>query len=196
MRETFTYRRGGVNAYRGKPGDWRPSSLGLHAIGGIIGHLPALTAIGCSTVNSYRRMLDLGLWAPVFADWGLQNRTCALRVSSPERLEYRSVDSMVNPYLMCAALLVAMDDGLKNKIDPGEPEQRNVYEVERQGKPVKRLPTTLGDALRALEQDEVVRRALPGDMYRVYMHCKIDEWERYCATVTEWDIKTYIDCLP
>ena len=60
----------------------------------------ALTAIGCSTVNSYRRLWDTGFWAPVFADWGFQNRTTGLRVSAPGRFEYRSVDSMVNPYLM------------------------------------------------------------------------------------------------
>ena len=57
----------------------------------------ALTAIGCSTVNSYRRLWDTGFWAPVFADWGFQNRTTGLRVSAPGRFEYRAVDSMVNP---------------------------------------------------------------------------------------------------
>ena len=74
--------------------------VGLQSIGGVIEHLGALTAIGSSTVNSYRRLWDTGFWAPVFADWGYQNRTCALRVSAPGRFEYRSVDSMVNPYLM------------------------------------------------------------------------------------------------
>ena len=77
----------------------KPSQIGLHAIGGIIKHLGALTAITAPTVNSYRRLWDTGFWAPVFADWGFQNRTTALRVSAPGRFEYRSVDSAVNPYL-------------------------------------------------------------------------------------------------
>ena len=81
----------------------KPGPIGLQCVGGVMEHLNALTAIGSSTVNSYRRLWDTGFWAPVFADWGYQNRTCALRISAPGRFEYRSVDSMVNPYLMAAA---------------------------------------------------------------------------------------------
>jgi glutamine synthetase len=61
--------------------------------------------------NSYRRLWDTGFWAPVFSDWGFQNRTTGLRVSAPGRFEYRAVDAMVNPHLMAAALIKAMDDG-------------------------------------------------------------------------------------
>jgi glutamine synthetase len=174
----------------------RPSQLGLWAIGGIIEHLGALTAITTSTVNSYRRLWDTGFWAPVFADWGYQNRTTALRVSAPGRFEYRSADSAVNPYLSLAALIVAMKDGIDRKLDPGEPEERNIYEAMEAGKQVNRIPMTFGDALDALEADEVVRSALPGDMYRVFMHYKRDEWERYCATVSDWDVEEYLDVLP
>jgi glutamine synthetase len=174
----------------------KPSQLGLWAIGGIIEHLGALTAITASTVNSYRRLWDTGFWAPVFADWGYQNRTTALRVSAPGRFEYRSVDSAVNPYLSLAALIVAMKDGIDRKLDPGEPEERNIYEAMEAGKQVNRIPMTFGDALDALEADEVVQKALPGDMYRVFMHYKRDEWERYCATVSDWDVEEYLDVLP
>jgi len=174
----------------------RPSQLGLWAIGGIIEHLGALTAITTSTVNSYRRLWDTGFWAPVFADWGYQNRTTALRVSAPGRFEYRSADSAVNPYLSLAALIVAMKDGIDRKLDPGEPEERNIYEAMEAGKQVKRIPMTFGDALDALEADDVVKEALPGDMYRVFMHYKRDEWERYCATVSDWDVEEYLDVLP
>jgi glutamine synthetase len=55
---------------------------------------------------------------------------------------------------------------------------------------------TLGDALAALEKDDVIRAALPGEMYRLYDEYKRDEWERFLHTVTEWDTKTYLDCLP
>ncbi len=64
-----------------------PGKVGLKAIGGVMKHLGALTAIGSSTVNSYRRLWDTGFWAPVYADWGYQNRTCGLRVSAPGRFE-------------------------------------------------------------------------------------------------------------
>jgi glutamine synthetase len=147
-------------------------------------------------VNSYRRLWDTGFWAPVFADWGYQNRTTALRVSAPGRFEYRSADSAVNPYLSLAALIVAMKDGIDRKLDPGKPEERNIYEAMEAGKQVNRIPMTFGDALDALEADEVVKEALPGDMYRVFMHYKRDEWERHCATVTDWDVEEYLDVLP
>ena len=63
-------------------------------------------------------------------------------------------------------------------------------------KDVKRLPMTLGEALDALAADEVIKSAMPDEMYRVYEHYKRDEWARFNATVTEWDLDTYMDCLP
>ena len=157
----------------------------------------ALTAVTASTVNSYRRLWDTGFWAPVFADWGYQNRTTALRVSAPGRFEYRSVDSAVNPVpLDGRADRGDAATGIDRKLDPGEPEERNIYEAMEAGKEVKRIPMTFGDALDALEADEVVKKALPDEMYRVFMHYKRDEWERYCATVTDWDVSEYLDVLP
>ncbi|MBW3603783.1 MAG: glutamine synthetase [Actinobacteria bacterium] len=185
------------NAFLPEGDDLRtPSKTGLHAIGGMLEHLPALTCISAPTVNSYRRYHETGYWAPVFADWGYQNRTTALRVSAPDRFEYRSVDSAVNPYLSFAALLAAIKDGLDRSLDPGEPEEGNIYEAIAGGKDVKRIPGTLGEALAALENDEVIQSALPGDMYRVFHHYKSDEWERFCATVSEWDIEEYLEILP
>ena len=197
MDGTFTHACGGENLFMpDKKSGKKPGKVGLHCIGGVIDHLPALTAIGCSTVNSYRRLWDTGFWAPVYADWGYQNRTCGLRVSAPGRFEYRAVDSAVNPYLMSSVILAAFDDGLARKLDPGEPESRNIYEAMEQGKQVKKLPLTFGEALDRLSEDKVIKSALPGDMYRVFMHYKRDEWEKFLATVTHWDLETYWDCLP
>jgi glutamine synthetase len=196
MDDVFNYRKGGENTFLPLKGQRKPGPVGLQAVGGVIEHLDALTAIGCSTVNSYRRLWDTGFWAPVFADWGYQNRTTGLRISAPGRFEYRAVDSMVNPYLMGGALLKAIDDGIDRNLDPGEPEHRNIYQAMEEGKQVRRLPMSLGDALDKLDADEVIKASLPGEMYRVYTHYKRDEWERFMATVTEWDVETYLDCLP
>ena len=194
---SFLHLVGGENLFMpDKKSGKKPGKVGLHCIGGIIEHLPALTAIGCSTVNSYRRLWDTGFWAPVYADWGFQNRTCGLRVSAPGRFEYRAVDSAVNPYLMGSTILAAFEDGIKNKFDPGEPESRNIYEAMEQGKKVKKLPLTLGEALDRLSEDKVIKSALPDEMYRVFMHYKRDEWERFLSSVTSWDLETYWDCLP
>ena len=194
----FTYYKGGENTFLPQPEvhKTKPGPTGLQCIGGVIEHLGALTAIGASTVNSYRRLWDTGLWAPVYADWGYQNRTCGLRVSAPGRFEYRAVDSMVNPYLMAGALLKAFDDGMKRNLDPGEPEQRNLYEAMEAGKQVKKLPMSLGEALDRLETDEVIQSALPGEMYALYRWYKRDEWERFLSTVSDWDVDNYLDCLP
>ena len=189
--------RGEENVFMPETDDQqKPSQTGLYAIGGIIEHLGALTAVTASTVNSYRRLWDTGFWAPVFADWGYQNRTTALRVSAPGRFEYRSVDSAVNPYLSMSALISAMRDGIDRKLDPGDPEERNIYEAMEAGKQVSKIPMTFGAALDALEADDVIKTALPGDMYRVFMHYKRDEWERYCAQVSDWDVTEYLDVLP
>ncbi|MCK5275207.1 MAG: glutamine synthetase [Alphaproteobacteria bacterium] len=198
MADTFSYRKGGENLFMPDPSidPRKPGPVGLQCVGGVIEHLDALTAIGSSTVNSYRRLWDTGFWAPVFADWGYQNRTCALRISAPGRFEYRSVDSMVNPYLMGAAILKAFEDGMDRNLDPGEPEERNIYQAMEAGKQVKKLPMSLGEALDRLDADEVVKAGLPDEMYRVFTHYKRDEWEKYNATVTEWDLQTYWDCLP
>jgi len=197
MEGNFTYFEAGENKFSPEGADPQiPGQIGLDAIGRVMEHLDALTALGCSTVNSYRRLWDTGFWAPVYKDWGYQNRTTALRISAPGRFEYRAVDSMVNPDLLCAGLLRSFADGIARKIDPGKPETRNIYEAMEQGKQIKKLPMFLGEALDRLEQDETIRQALPGDMYRVFMHYKRDEWEKYMATVTQWDVDTYIDCLP
>jgi glutamine synthetase len=190
--------RGDENVFEPKEGEDRrmPSQIGKYAIGGILEHLGALTAVTASTVNSYRRLWDTGFWAPVFADWGFQNRTTALRVSAPGRFEYRSVDSAVNPYLSMAALIKAMEDGIERQLEPGAPEERNIYEAITAGKQVKKIPMTFGDALDALDADEVIKSALPGDMFRVFSHYKRDEWERYCSQVTDWDVQEYLDVLP
>jgi glutamine synthetase len=95
-----------------------------------------------------------------------------------------------------AALLVSMRDGLDQSIDPGPPEEGNIYDAIEAGKEVDRIPSTLGEALDALEADQVVRTALPGEMYSVFTQYKRDEWERFIGTVTDWDVKEYLDILP
>jgi glutamine synthetase len=196
LEDNFTYLKGGENTFLPVKGDPKPGPIGLNCIGGLIKHVGALTAIGSSTVNSYRRLWDTGFWAPVYADWGYQNRTCALRISAPGRFEYRSVDSTVNPYLMAGAILKSFDDGINHKLDPGEPEERNIYVAMAAGKKVKKLPMSLGEALTELDKDETIKSAMPNEMYRVFTHYKRDEWEKFMSTVTDWDLKQYWDYLP
>ena len=195
--DNYHYRGGGENKFMPDTDDPQiPGEIGLYSVAGVMKHLDALTALGCSTVNSYRRLWDTGFWAPVYKDWGYQNRTTALRISAPGRFEFRAVDSMVNPYLLCSGLLKAFDDGISNKMDPGKPENRNIYEAMEEGKEVIKLPMSLGEAIAALKDDQTIMDALPDEMGKVFLHYKEDEWAKFMATVTEWDLETYIDCLP
>jgi glutamine synthetase len=198
MEAPYNYVRGGDNTFLPEGDNPRePGPIGRFAMGGLIEHLRGLTVLGCSTVNSYRRLLDVGFWAPLYANWGYQNRTAGVRNSAPGRYEYKAVDSSHNPYLLAAGLLTAINDGIKRELDPGEPEQRNIYDVmDEIADRDKKLPISLGEALDAFENDEVAKAGLPGEMFPVFMHYKRDEWETFLATVTEWDLETYLDCLP
>ena len=89
-----------------------------------------------------------------------------------------------------------MDDGLTNKIPCVTPVERNIYAAIDECKHVEKLPMSLGDALKALAADEVVKAAMPGEMYRLFDEYKTDEWENFMHTTTDWDAETYMDYLP
>jgi glutamine synthetase len=186
----------GNNVFYDKDGPAKLSELGLQFMGGILEHARGLCAITAPTVNSYKRFWDFGFWAPIYKDYGWQNRTTLVRVASGGRFEFRAVDSSCNPYLSQAALLRAGLDGVKRKLDPGPPQQRNIYDVIEEGKDVERVPAHLGEAIEALEADDVVKSALPGRLLDVYLHYKKDEWERFLAAVTDWERERYLDILP
>jgi glutamine synthetase len=93
-------------------------------------------------------------------------------------------------------LLQAGLDGVRRGLDPGPPQQRNTYELLAQGADIEKVPDSLGDALKALAQDEVVKAAMPGRLYKVFNHYKRDEWERYLAAVTDWERNEYLEVLP
>ena len=79
---------------------------------------------------------------------------------------------------------------------PAAPESRNIYEAKKAGKDVKKLPLSLGEALDRLAEDEVIKSAMPDEMYKVFHWYKNDEWEKFLGATTQWDLDTYLDCLP
>ena len=96
--------------------------------------------VGNPTVNSYCRMWDTGFWAPIYKNWGWQNRTTTVRVASGGRFEYRGVDSSCNPYLTVATLLRAGLDGVRRELDPGPPQQGNTYDLLAEGAEIEKVP--------------------------------------------------------
>jgi glutamine synthetase len=167
------------------------SDTARHFMGGLLDHMPALTAVCAPTVNSYRRLLP-GIWAPVNVAWGPDNRSTVLRVP-PElgpatRVEHRVPDSACNPYLGLAATLAAGLDGIRNGTDPGDPTLGNAYEEEYDG-----LPRTLWAALDHLEADDVITDALGEPLVEEFLKLKRDEFDRYMDAVTEWEREEYLE---
>ena len=135
------------------------SDIGLYAIGGILRHAPALLALTNPTTNSYKRLVP-GYEAPVNLAYSQRNRSAACRIpmvsSNPrtKRIEFRCPDPMANPYLAFAAILMAAIDGIQNKLHPGDPFDRDLYDLEpEQRARVAQAPRSLDEALEALEHD-------------------------------------------
>ncbi|WP_353931751.1 type I glutamate--ammonia ligase [Okeanomitos corallinicola TIOX110] len=135
------------------------SDMGLYYIGGILKHAPALLAITNPTTNSYKRLVP-GYEAPVNLAYSQGNRSASVRIPlagdnpKAKRLEFRCPDATANPYLAFAAMLCAGIDGIKNKIHPGEPLDKNIYELSPEE--LAKIPSTPGSldlALEALEND-------------------------------------------
>jgi glutamine synthetase len=160
--------KGGKNLFAGS-GYAGLSDVGMHAIGGLLRHAPALCAITNPTTNSYKRLVP-GYEAPVNLAYSRRNRSAAARIPvySPapkaKRVEFRCPDGSCNPYLAFAAMLMAMLDGVKNKLNPGEPLDKDIYDLEPEElAKVPKAPGSLDEALLALERDHEF--LLQGDVF-------------------------------
>jgi glutamine synthetase len=156
------------------------SKLGLHYIGGLLKHAPALAALIAPTTNSYRRLVP-GFEAPVRLAYSRRNRSAAARIPmyspSPaaKRVEFRPPDPSCNPYLAFAAMLMAGLDGVQQQIHPGKPLDRDIYDMSPEElKDVPGLPGSLEEAMSALEQD--YEFLLKGD---VFTEPFLERWIRY-----------------
>lgn len=175
--------RRGVNIFAGKLYG-NLSQEALWYIGGIIKHARALNAITNPTTNSYKRLLP-GFEAPVKLAYSAKNRSAAVRIphtSNPKarRFEVRFPDPAANPYLCFAALLLAGLDGIKNKIDPGQPSDMNLYAMRRDvdRKRIKEVCGSLPEALAALESDRKFLTAggvFDDDAIDAYLDLKYEE---------------------
>ncbi|MFV2069437.1 MAG: glutamine synthetase, partial [Pirellulales bacterium] len=145
------------------------SDMALHAIGGILKHAPALLAFTNPTTNSYKRLVP-GFEAPVNLAYSQRNRSacCRIPMYSPspksKRIEFRCPDPSCNPYLAFSALLMAAIDGIQNKIDPGEPLDKDLYDLPpEEAAGVRQTPGSLADVLDALGHDHEF--LLRGDVF-------------------------------
>jgi glutamine synthetase len=156
------------------------SDQALYAIGGLLTHAPALLALTNPTTNSYKRLVP-GFEAPVNLAYSRRNRSAACRIpmysTSPKskRVEFRCPDPSCNPYLAFSAMLMAVIDGIQNKIHPGEPLDKDIYDLEpEEAAKVPQAPGSLREALKFLEKDH--KFLLKGD---VFTEDVIETWIQY-----------------
>ena len=174
--------------------------LGYQFVAGILKHGRALCAVLAPTVNSYKRLVRRGAmsyfsWAPVFNSWGSNNRTNSVRIpSGGGRCESRNADGAVNPYLAATLVLAAGLDGIRNKLDPGKPNEDNLYEIseqERRDRGIDFLPQTLQEAIAAFAADPLVADVLGRELRDEFIRYKTEEWETYHLTVSQWEVDRY-----
>jgi glutamine synthetase len=193
--------KGDENAFFDPEAKMQLSDLARYFVGGLLEHAPAITAITNPLINSYKRLVS-GFEAPVYIGWSGPNRSSLIRVPSGRglstRLEFRSPDPSCSPYLGFAAVLAAGLDGVKRKIDPGDPVDLNIYDLseeERDRLGIKTLPSNLREALDYLEEDRVIRDALGEHVYANFSRLGSLEWKMYNNHVHPWEIERYINTI-
>ncbi len=156
------------------------SDMAMHAIGGLLKHAPAILAFSNPTTNSYKRLVP-GYEAPVNLAYSQRNRSASIRIPmyspSPKakRIEFRCPDPSCNPYLAFAAMLMAVIDGIQNKINPGQPLDKDIYDLPPEElAAVPKTPGSLEEALNALEKDHEF--LLRGDVFSADV---IQTWINY-----------------
>src|SRR5262249_15896626 len=176
----------------------------FNAVGGVMKHGAALTAVACPTVNSYKGLIARArefeggtvTWAPTHITYGFNNRSAMLRLPQARyAVENRAVDMCVNPYLALAMTCAASLDGIPEAIDPGPPLNKSLYELtaeDRERYQVKRLPRTLAEAIDAFAGDALARAVFGDTMHALYVKHKEDEWGRFHETITEWEQREYL----
>jgi glutamine synthetase len=166
------------------------SPLAYKFMAGLLRHAPEITAVTNQWVNSYKRLVA-GYDAPVYASWGRNDQSAVVRVpvpkrgkSSSTRLEYRSPDPACNPYLAFSVILAAGLAGIDND-----------YEIPESDAAPLHLPTTLVDALDAMESSALVKDALGDHVFEWFLRNKRREWDRYQQHVSSFELENYLPVL-
>jgi glutamine synthetase len=165
-------------------------------VGGQQALMPEFLAMVASTVNSYTRLIP-GFWAPTDATWGIENRTCALRVipGSPksQRVEYRLAAADINPYIALAAAIGSGLWGIEHRIEPDAPVIGNSYAV--QHPPERALPRSLGEAAARLKASAAAE-ALFGEDF-VFHYAATRDWEEreFRKAITDWELQRYFEII-
>ncbi len=191
--------KSGRNLMYDASGAYNMSATGMSFIAGILEHLPGLLALTCASYNSYHR-LQPHFWSSAYTAWGPDNREGAVRVASRYKsdeegtanAELKAADLSMNPYLAYGALIVAGLDGVRRKLNPGEPtlvDPGNYSDAERKKLGIKRYPTSLKETVDALEQDKVLTGALGPLLTASYTAVKRLEYQSFSQQDDAYETK-------
>ena len=188
----------GENIFYDPNGRYGLSQEAYYFIGGIMRHIQGMTLILNPLVNSYKRLVP-GYEAPTDVAWSFTNRTPLIRIpmvkDSNKRIELRSPDPSMNPYLALALCLAAGLDGIKNQIKPPAEVQMNVFamsDAEKETLNIAHMPESLKEAIEAFEADEFVQEVLGSHICKKLLQMKKKEWETYRSQVTNWELEEYL----
>jgi glutamine synthetase len=200
MHTHFSLFQDGENAFHDDDDEFNLSEVAKQFTAGILDHAEALSAITNPTVNSYKRLVP-GYEAPVYVAWSDRNRSAlirkpAARTPAASRIEARFPDPSCNPYLAFAALIHAGLDGIDRDLDCDDPVRENIYEFDEEKRDeygITTLPSNLGEAIEALEADDVVQDALGEHVFENFVEAKTQEFEEYIVEVSEWELDQYLE---
>jgi glutamine synthetase len=190
----------GANAFHDEDDEFNLSETAHSYLAGVLEHAPAITAVSNPTVNSYKRLVP-GYEAPVYVAWSDRNRSAlirkpAARIPAASRIEARFPDPSCNPYLAFAALIHAGLDGIEKGLEAPDPIRENIYEFDdekREEYGIDTLPSNLGEAVDALEEDDVIMNALGDHIGEKFVEAKTEEFTDYLVDVSEWELDRYLE---
>lgn len=195
---------GDTNAFYDQADPYRLSVTGKRFIAGVLAHAREITAVCCQWVNSYKRLIP-GFEAPVFVSWGRHNRSSLIRVpmykpnkSASARIEFRAPDPACNPYLAFSVILAAGLRGITEGYELPPEAEDNIYELtdtQRRALGIDSLPRNLDEALRVMEDSELVAEALGEHVFDYFLRNKRVEWDQYRAQVTPFELERYLPML-
>jgi glutamine synthetase len=194
----------GRNAFFDGDDQWSLSADGKAFIAGQLRHAREISAVFAQWVNSYKRLVP-GYEAPVYVAWSRRNRSALIRIplykpgaEQATRAEIRCPDPACNPYLTFATLLHAGLEGIEQGYELPDPMETNLYHLtpeQRKERGIVSLPETLGEAVDALAESDLVRKALGPHIFDRYVELKRAEWDEYRVQLTEWELGKYLSVL-
>lgn len=195
--------RQGKNLFFDADDQFNLSDLAYGFIAGQLHHARSLSAVVAPTVNSYKRLVP-GYEAPVYVGWAQINRSALIRTplyapgrENSIRAELRCPDPSGNPYLALTVMLAAALDGIDKSMPAPDPlNDINVYNLtrpEREQQNIAELPGSLAEALKLLDEDEVLKDALGSSAYESFTRAKWAEVEDYRTRVTDWEVERYLE---